>query len=309
MRGSFLILLFALMLINIYDRCMWLIYSLACAFSDALANLFNKQLVSKKQDPVSVSYFIHAAGAISFIVLAVLQSKKVFDVSPNLLLWIVLTAASAAAAGVIILIALKKGDLSLLSPIQTVTPLMVLIISILFLSESPGPVGLAGIALVVIGGIYLDKDPNEKLIAIMKRIVSYKPALLAVLAAALYALAAVFDKSGLKLTSAGLWALYVYSFITILLTPLIIIRKGKGLKNLGKNKTLLISSTVFSVGAVYLQLLAIQTKYVSYVLSIKRLSSLIAVLLAYFVLKEKKALFRLRGAIIMVIGAILIGLS
>ena len=288
---------------------MWLVYSLLCAFSDALANLFNKQLVTKKQDPVSVSYFIHGAGALSFITLAIIQSKKIFDVSPILLLWIILTALAAAAAGVIILVALKKGDLSLLSPIQTVTPLMVLIISIFFLAESPGPIGLLGILLIVVGGIYLDKDPNEKLSSIMRRIVSYKPALLAVLAAALYALAAVFDKSGLQLTTASLWALYIYSFIFIFLTPVVLARRGQGLKKLGDNKTLLISSAVFSVGAIYLQLLAIQTKYVSYVLSIKRLISLIAVILAYYVLKEKRALFRLRGAIIMVIGAILIGIS
>lgn len=288
---------------------MWLIYSIACAFSDAIANLFNKQLVTKKQDPVSLSYFIHGFGASSFIILAVLQSKKVFAVSPSLLFWVILTALSAAAAGVIILIALKKGDLSLLSPIQTVTPLMVLVISVFFLSERPGIVGLIGIILVVIGGILLDKNPKEKYSTIMKRIVTYKPALLAVLAAALYALAAVFDKNGLQLTTASLWALYVYSFIFIFLTPVVIYQKGKGLKKLGDNKLLVFASAVFSVGAIYLQLLAIQTKYVSYVLSIKRLSSLIAVLLAYFVLKEKKALFRLRGAIIMVIGAILIGLS
>ena len=288
---------------------MWLIYSILCAFSDALANLFNKQLVSKKQDPISLSYFIHGVGALSFLLIAIMQSKKIFELSPNLLLWIILTAMSAAIAGVIILVALKKGDLSLLSPIQTVTPLMVLVISIFFLSETPGPIGLVGIGLVVVGGIYLDKDPKENITSIMKRIVSYRPALLAVLAAILYALAAVFDKGGLELTTAGLWALYIYSFIFIFLTPVVIFRKAKGIKQLGNNKTLLASAAVFSIGAVYLQLLAIQTKYVSYVLSIKRLSSLIAVLLAHYVLKEKRALFRLRGAIIMVVGAILIGLS
>ena len=288
---------------------MWLIYSILCAFSDALANLFNKQLVSKKQDPISLSYFIHGIGALSFLLIAILQSKKIFEVSPNLLLWIILTAISAAAAGVIILVALKKGDLSLLSPIQTVTPLMVLVISIFFLSESPGPIGLAGIGLIVVGGIYLDKDPKEKFSSIIKRIFTYRPALLAVLAAMLYALAAVFDKGGLELTTAGLWALYIYSFIFIFLTPVVIIRKAQGIRKLSNNKALLGAATVFSIGAVYLQLLAIQTKYVSYVLSIKRLSSLIAVLLAHYVLKEKRALFRLRGAIIMVIGAILIGLS
>lgn len=288
---------------------MWLFYSLASAISDAVANLFNKQLVSKKQDPISLSYFIHGFGASSFIILAILQSKKIFAVSPNLLFWIILTALSAAAGGVIILVALKRGDLSLLSPIQTITPLMVLIISIFFLAERPGIVGLLGIIMVVIGGIFLDKDPKEKIGTILKRIVTYKPALLAVLAAILYALAAVFDKAGLELTTAGLWALYVYSFVFIFLTPLVIYQKGRGLKKLSENKSLVIATSIFSVGAIYLQLLAIQTKYVSYVLSIKRLSSLIAVLLAYFVLKEKRALFRLRGAIIMVVGAILIGLS
>lgn len=288
---------------------MWLIYSLACAFSDALANLFNKKLVSKKQDPVSISYFVHGAGALSFLIIAVIQGKQIFAVSPQLFFWIIMTALAAAAAGVIILVALRKGDLSLLSPIQTVTPLVVLAISIFFLSETPGPIGLLGITLVVIGGIYLDKDPKEKLSSILKRIVSYKPALLAALAAALYALAAVFDRPGLNLTSAGLWALYVYSFIFLFLTPVVVYQKAKGLKKLGRDKPLLSASFVFSVGAVFLQLLAIQTKYVSYVLSIKRLSSLIAVLLAHFVLKEKRALFRLRGAIVMFIGAILIGLS
>jgi uncharacterized membrane protein len=55
--------------------------------------------------------------------------------------------------------------------------------------------------------------------------------------------------------------------------------------------------------------LALKTALVTYVLSIKRLSSVFAVILAYLVLKEKKALFRLKGAILMVVGAILIGIS
>ena len=48
---------------------------------------------------------------------------------------------------------------------------------------------------------------------------------------------------------------------------------------------------------------------VTYVMSIKRLSTVFTVLIAIFIIKERHALRRLRGTIIMVIGAILIGLS
>lgn len=55
---------------------MWLIYSIACALSDSIESLTNKKLISKKQDPMSVSLFIHVFGTLAFLVLAVLPSQK-----------------------------------------------------------------------------------------------------------------------------------------------------------------------------------------------------------------------------------------
>jgi uncharacterized membrane protein len=89
----------------------------------------------------------------------------------------------------------------------------------------------------------------------------------------------------------------------------VLIKKRKEFVKLKEHKGLVLSSSVFSVAAIYLQLLALKTALVTYVLSIKRLSSVFAVILAYLVLNEKKALFRLKGAILMVVGAILIGIS
>ena len=288
---------------------MWIVYSLLCALSDSIASLTNKKLVAKKQDPLAVSFFIHGFGAISMLLVGIIVGDKLLALPLKALILLIITAASAAAAGVILLYSLKKGDLSLIAPIQTITPLLILIIAIFFLNETPKPIGLLGIMLIVIGGIYLDKNPKEKLTSIMRRIVSYKPALLGVAAAALYALTSVFDKGGLQLVTVGVWIFYVYFFIFLFIFPLVIIKKRKQLFDLRKHKSLAFSSAIFSVGAIYLQLLALRTAMATYVLSIKRLSSVFAVILAYIFLDEKRALYRLRGAIVMVIGAILVGIS
>lgn len=288
---------------------MWIVYSVLCAISDSIASLTNKKLVSKKHDPLALSLFIHGFGAVSMLIIGLFIGEKILSLNLKAFLLLIITAASAAAAGVILLYSLRKGDLSLIAPIQTITPLLILIIAIFFLHETPKPIGLLGIFLVVFGGIYLDKDPKEKLSSIMKRIVTYKPALLGVAAAALYALASVFDKGGLQLVSVGVWIIYVYFFIFLFILPIVLLKKRSEFVKLKNHKTLLLSSSIFSVAAIYLQLLALRTAMVTYVLSIKRVSSVFAVVLAYIFLDEKRALYRLRGAVVMVVGAILIGIS
>ncbi len=288
---------------------MWIIYSLLCAFTDSIASLTNKKLMSKKQDPLVVSVFIHGLASIGFLVAAIFLGQNILKVSPTALIFIIITAIFGAAGGVVLLMSLQKGDLSLIAPIQTITPLLILIVAVFFLNETPRPIGLLGIILIIFGGIYLDKNPHEKLSSIMKRIVTYKPALLGVLAAIFYAMASVMDKFGLRNTTVVIWIFYVYFFIFLFILPIAIKQRKNEFRKILNHKTLLISSSFFSVIAIFFQLLAIQTTMVSYVLSIKRLSSVFAVILAYVFLSEKRALYRLRGAIVMVIGAILIGIS
>jgi drug/metabolite transporter (DMT)-like permease len=288
---------------------MWLIYSISCAFSDSIASLGNKKLVSRKLDPVAISYFVHGLGAFGFLMLAIYSGQNILGISPLSLGLVMLTAALAAVAGVLILVALKKGDLSLIAPIQTLTPLFVLVISVFFLKQTPSPIGLAGILLVVLGGVFLDKNPHESLTSVLKRIVSYQPALLSVAAAFLYAVASVLDARGLQSTALGLWILYIYFFIFLFLTPVVIFSKRKSLPPLKAQLPLLIFVTCFHVMALLFQFIAMGLKSVSYVMSIKRLSSVFTVLLAYAFLNEKRAVSRVPGAIIMVAGAVLIGLS
>lgn len=287
---------------------MWLTFSLFCALADCLATICNKQLMKRKQNPYSVSLFIHGVGTLALLGI-IMASNKTIIITQTSLALVALTALIATFAGLIILFSLKKGDLSLISPIQTTTPLIILMLAIFFLSETPSPVGLIGIILVVLGGILLDKNPRESFASLARRIVSYKPALLALLAASMYAVASVLDEVGLKNVDPLLWMLYIYFFIFLFLFPVALYKKNLGFKKLARSKSTLGLAAAFSVGAIFFQMQALAIGNVTYVMSIKRLSTVFTVLIAIFIIKEKRAMSRLRGTIIMVIGAILIGLS
>ena len=151
--------------------------------------------MKSKQNPISVSLFIHGFGTLAMFGI-IFASNKSMLITQTTLGLVIVTALIATLAGLIILVSLKKGDLSLIAPIQTTTPLLILLLAIFFLQETPSPIGLLGIILVVIGGVVLDKNPKESFTSIARRIVSYKPALLALLAAGLYA-----DRKSTRLNS------------------------------------------------------------------------------------------------------------
>ena len=264
--------------------------------------------MKSKQNPISVSLFIHGFGTLAMFGI-IFASNKSMLITQTTLGLVIVTALIATLAGLIILVSLKKGDLSLIAPIQTTTPLLILLLAIFFLQETPSPIGLLGIILVVVGGVVLDKNPKESFTSIARRIVSYKPALLALLAAGLYAVASILDEVGLKHTSPLIWMLYIYFFIFLFLLPFALRSKKIQFKKLAKNKSTLLLASVLSVGAIFFQMEALFIGNVTYVMSIKRLSTVFTVLIAIFIIKERHALRRLRGTIIMVIGAILIGLS
>lgn len=287
---------------------MWLIFAMSCALADCLATICSKQLMKRKQNPLSVSLFVHGAGTLALLGI-IMASNKTIIITQTSLALVALTALIATIAGLAILFSLKKGDLSLISPIQTTTPLIILMLAIFFLSETPSPVGLVGIILVVLGGILLDKNPRESFASLARRIVSYKPALLALFGASMYAVVAVLDEVGLKSVNPLLWMFYVYFFIFVFLLPVAWYRGSIEIKKLSRSKSTLGLTVLFALGAIYFQMQALAIGNVTYVMSIKRLSTVFTVLIAIFIIKEKRAMSRLRGTIIMVIGAILIGLS
>jgi transporter family protein len=71
--------------------------------------------------------------------------------------WAALTAVCAAAALILFFYALTKGDVSVVVPVSSAYPVVTLIGSAIFLSESITPPKVIGTALVIAGVIVISR--------------------------------------------------------------------------------------------------------------------------------------------------------
>jgi uncharacterized membrane protein len=71
--------------------------------------------------------------------------------------WAALTAVFASSALVLFFVALDRGDASKVVPVGSAYPVVTLIASAIFLSESITPIRVAGTALVVAGVVLLSR--------------------------------------------------------------------------------------------------------------------------------------------------------
>jgi uncharacterized membrane protein len=71
--------------------------------------------------------------------------------------WAALTAICASSALILFFVALDRGDASKVVPVGSAYPVVTLIASAIFLSESITPIRVAGTALVVAGVVLLSR--------------------------------------------------------------------------------------------------------------------------------------------------------
>ncbi|HEY1367271.1 MAG TPA: EamA family transporter [Gaiellaceae bacterium] len=71
--------------------------------------------------------------------------------------WAALTALCASSALILFFVALDRGDASKVVPVGSAYPVVTLIASAIFLSESITPIRVAGTALVVAGVVLLSR--------------------------------------------------------------------------------------------------------------------------------------------------------
>jgi drug/metabolite transporter (DMT)-like permease len=205
--------------------------------------------------------------------------------------------------------AIKHSDLSVTVPMVTFTPLFLLVTSPIILGEFPGPLGLAGILLIVMGSYMLNiKQRSKGYMAPFRALLTEQGPRYMLIVAVLWSISSSIDKIGVLSSSPGFWVLSVNVLITILISPIVVVHsKRRGMVR----ENIRIMVAVGLVGGIYMlfQNIAITLTLVVFVSSIKRLSVIFSVLLGWAIFKEKCIRERLLGALVMVLGAILIALG
>jgi len=286
----------------------WYIPALLSAIFVSLTRIFTKKtLVKEHSSEFLVIYHILLSVFLSLILLPFL--------SFNISLWIVLIlyfiSLIISFADYYIIKAYRHKDLSLISPLSNINPLFVLILSFIFLGETPALMQLGGIVLILIGAYVLEAEHHIlKINSHLRIILKSKYSLFAILAAFLYALSSLGSKFVLSSTTPFVVLAFLTLFTTFnyIIASIFIFRHRfknlkKGFNKFGKGIFLVAIFTLISDATI---LIAMSLTYVSLVIPIKRLSTLFDVLIGGRIFKEKNLKQKAIACIIMVLGVFLI---
>ncbi len=205
--------------------------------------------------------------------------------------------------------ALKLGDVSLVTPLLTFSPVFTLLIAALFLGELPSVMGLLGVGFVLMGAYWLNYDSSSGRLAPFKMIVFTPSVLLVLLAGFLWAITPLFEKTAILHTEpeSPRFVAFTATFLLILLlTPFVMARGKSAVLKLSLHIRKLFLAGLIAGIAPVLGYTAFSLGLVGYVTTIFKLSTLFTLFWSSLFLKESRAMQRLPASIVMVTGIILI---
>ncbi len=277
----------------------WELFALVAAFSIGVERLIIRHIM-KEEGHVAVSWLFSMLGGIFYLPLLVIAG---FTIPSSPQGWM-LAMFAAFLWAVIALIAFKSYrymQVSLRDPVARTDVLFLLLFSHLILRESVTAPKLAGVLIIFLGLTILTWHKGK-----MFGKFSHKGVRLTLLAAVLSGLVAVVDKVAVGYFMPALYGFLMYFIPAIYLTPLAMRNKHE-IKNLLSRKLFwVIVVCVLAVGSYYLQLSAYMLTDVSKVFPVLQLSTLIAVIGGAIFHKEKDLKLRLIGAVLMILGTVII---
>jgi uncharacterized membrane protein len=207
----------------------------------------------------------------------------------------------------------KEGDLSHVYPIMRSSPALVLVIAVLFLGEQVSVQGVTGILLVVLGVyiINLKQISGQELLAPIKSIASVRSTRFAFLTLISVAFYSIVDKIAVAYIHPILFAFFHLFFGMCYYSPYIAITKNAALikKEWNSGLVRIIMAGVIGIAGYSLILIAFTFGRVSYIVGLRQISIVFAVLMGSHVLKEEHKRIRLTGSLIIFAGGFLISLA
>ncbi|SFR63169.1 Uncharacterized membrane protein [Halogeometricum rufum] len=136
---------------------------------------------------------------------------------------LLLTVVTTAAAFLVFLAALDAGEVSYVAPINKVVPVFVLPIEVLFLQERLEPIQIAGVVVATLA-VYVANYRRGYLLDPLRKAVTARPAQLALLSAACYAVSDVGKRLVLQEMSVPttLWVPTLLGGVVVVLLPLVV---------------------------------------------------------------------------------------
>lgn len=266
--------------------------------------------------------------AASLILFTMIFFSGIPPLAPGLLPAAAATVTINTVATILLYRALATTDLSLCVPILAFTPVFLILTSFIILGEVPSPAGTAGIFLVAAGAFLLTRKSDQgrpaSLVTSFLTFRHDRGVRSMLLVAFLYSLSVNYDKEVVT-HSSPLFGSALILFLLAMVFLLIAVSTRKMCIFPAQDTVrpdpvppappppYPLSFMYGAVGMILVvEALSINTAYtmaiVPYVITIKRLSIFFSVLFGGFLLHEQHIRGRMFGALVMIAGAMVIGL-
>ncbi len=285
----------------------WLVLAILTAFFESLKDVFSKKSLNFLDE-----YLVACVGMLvaSVSLLPILAVVGIPKLGPNFGMAIVIGGCLNVVAYTLYVKAIRLADLSLISPLSTLTPLFLLITSPLIVREVPTLWDGVGVFLIVIGSYVLNlKSSSEGFFAPLRSIFHNKGTRMMVVVAFIWSITSTFDKVGVMNSSPIFWAIVLFAFIGLGILPLVILKSKKPIQGIRSHWKLLLAAGLANGIGVGCQMVAVGLVAVTQVIAVKRLSALISVGFGYVMFGEKGIRERLLGAAIMVSGVVVMAIG
>jgi uncharacterized membrane protein len=275
---------------------------LLSALMHALRNFFNKRALDKQ----AFTWWFEIFGLLFFtpvFAFVFIREGLTITISPA---FILLSGIVHFIYWLFLTIALEKGDLSLVYPIMRSSPALVLIFSVTLLNENISVPGIFGILLVALGvyTIHMTKLDILELTKPFRSVVKERAIQFAFLTLVSVASYSVIDKMAVSHMDPVAFA-YLYPWISLSLFTFYLFKtKSKSIikREWKVHKRSILTCGFLGIFGYFLILLAFTTERVSYVVGLRQLSIVFAVLLGGHFLKEKHLLIRITSSLIIFLG-------
>jgi len=282
----------------------WVLLMLVAAFCQAVKDLCLKRSVAGV-DGLAVIWAYCLTTALFIAPFAL--HEGIPQVTPVFWLSLACTGPLAVVTFHFYVKSLELSDLSLSAPMLTATPLFLLLTSPVMLGEFPDPMGLIGILTLVAGSYVMNlRHLKNGVFEPFKALLRERGPRLMLLVAFLWSVSANIDKIGLRNSSPLFWITCAFGFTALLLTPLVWRRTRRGFAQVLEAPWYLLATGLLEAVTCIGQMQALTMTIVPYVIAVKRMSAVFAVLLGWLVLREGSVRERLAGAALMVLGVFLI---
>jgi drug/metabolite transporter (DMT)-like permease len=288
----------------------WFYLALISAVFSALAAISEKKVLFKL-DALDFSFFVSLVTLIFSIPFFFDAPLDISLSTPLIILFA--KAILSALAFLCVMLAIKNLEISEALPLLALSPGIVAVLGVLLIQDTLVINEWIGLALMLIGTYILELRKDDKSIfdpfKSLLRLSKYKYVFFALI---LFSITSLIDRVLLKDFKLPAYTFMAYQqlFFAVIFTTMVLIRKKKVndiFKALNKNIIyLILIISVFTVIYRYTQIEATKIAAVALVLSVKRLSVLMAVIIGGKLFKESNVLKRLIAAVIILTGLVIL---